>query len=409
MKNLLKLALKLVTKLVIKRYDPYIIAITGTVGKTSTKEAMVAVLSDKFNTRGSAGNLNTEFGAPLVFLKQGKAGESYLEWASILLKGVSLLVFRDKDYPEIIVSEIAADKPGDIEYLCSVIKPHISVITAVGEVPVHVEFYNSVEEVAKEKAKLAFAAKDNVFLCFDDPLVREMGEGITFGFEKEADVYIHSFEHTQKGVSFAISHNKKDHRFHLPLIGKPAAYSFAAAFAVASYLGLEDISSDNIFSPPGRMSLLEGIKETMIIDGSYNAAPASVFSALECLEDFPAKRRLAVLGDMLELGEHSLDQHRKVGERARSVCDIVISVGELSREMNSDYHFQRSEDVASFLPDVIKKGDVVLVKGSQSIRTEKVVYSIMKYPQKAEKLLVRQTSYWRKKDEQKEAEKKTYR
>ena len=395
MKNLLlKWSLNILTRLLIRKYNPYIIAVTGSVGKTSTKEAIVSLLSNNFNVRGSSGNLNTEFGAPLVFLKEDKAAESFKEWIEIIGRGV-LLLFSKNDYPEMIVVEVAADKPGDIRYLSKIIKPHIAVVTAIGEVPVHIEFYKDAEDVAKEKKILTSFSREINILSFDDPLVEKMSEKrITFGFNKGADVQIKDFKNTLEGSSFTLSYNGRESYFNIPFIGKPYAYSVAAAFSVATYLGIDNVSLGVMKNPPGRLSLIEGKKDTLIIDGSYNSSPIALSSALETLKSLPGKRKIAVIGDMLDLGEYSEEEHSKIREKA-SFCDHLISVGKYAKYVGG-VTLSRSEDAIPLLEEIIKPGDVILIKGSQGVRTEKIVLGIMRYPERAKDLLVRQTPFWKK-------------
>ncbi len=418
MKKLLKFLLKFITRKIINKYSPCVVAVTGSVGKTSTKESIVSVLSSYFSVRGSAGNLNTEFGAPLVFFGWSNSIENSVVWIAVIIKGISLLLFKVKNYPEVIVVEVAADKPGDIEYLSGVVMPNISVVTAVGETPVHVEFYRNVQEVAKEKSKIVSALpkdKGVAILCFDDPFVLDMRKSanqyITFGFKEGADVRITELNNDISGVSFNILYKEKSFPIFISkCLGKPSAYSFAAAFATGVSLGIEpeNISSKNIKPLPGRLSLIDGKKESMIIDGSYNAAPASVFSALDCLEDLPGKRKIAVLGDMLEIGSYSVREHRKAGKRASSFCDYIFSVGKFSEEVkigaieegfNSEriFSFSQSEEVLPVLEEIISTGDLLLVKGSQGVRTEKIVLGVMYYPETAKEILVRQSNNWKQK------------
>ncbi len=418
MKILLKSILGIITRMIIKKYNPYIIAVTGSVGKTSTKEAIVSVLSNDFSVKGSAGNLNTEFGAPLVFFDHTEAVGGVFDWIKIITKGVRLLIFRDSNYAKVIVSEMAADKPGDIGYLSSIIKPHTAVITAVGETPVHVEFYKNAEDVAKEKEKiLSFLPKNKgtAILCLDDRFVANMRgketHRITFGFNEGADIQIKNFKNSLSGISFNILYEKENISLFVPqCIGRSSAYSVTAAFAVGVSLGMKpgNISVNNIKSLPGRLSLIEGKNKSTIIDGSYNASPVSVISALDCLEELPGKRKIAVIGDMLELGTHSLGEHQKVAEKALSFCDYLLLVGNFSNKTKDNilkkgfkkdhiFSFVKSEEALSFLSDIISSGDLVLVKGSQGVRTEKIVFGIMRYPEMAGNLLVRQSSYWKKK------------
>ncbi len=419
MKKVFQFFLKIITKGIIKKYNPLIIAITGSVGKTSTKEAIFSAFRDFKKIRKSSGNLNTEIGAPLVFLGEEKGGSGFISWVFILLKGVFLLIRRDKNYPEIIVAELAADKPGDMKYLTSVIKPDIGVVTSVGEVPVHIEFYKSAEDVAKEKEELVKVLDEEgtAVLNIDDNYVAKMrtkANKLTFGFNERADVSIkrintdsHKGSHvkfTYRGEEFSI--------FLSSCIGETFSYIAACVFAVGVLIGVgpERLPKmiEQIRPAKGRLSIIRGKNDSTILDGSYNAAPSSMISALSALKELSAKRKIAVLGDMLELGNYSAQEHRKIGKRAADFCDYIIAVGDWAYEIkktciqggleeNKVFAFSKSEEAITELEKIISPEDLILIKGSQGVRTEKIVFSVMRDPERAEELLVRQTPFWKKK------------
>ncbi len=409
MKKVLKLIIRKIATSLIKKYDPYIIAITGSVGKTSTKDAIYSVLSEKFNVWASAGNLNNELGAPLVFFKQKKAPEGPFEWLATILRGLSFIIFSDDNYASIVIVEMGADKPGDIKYLSEIIPPKMAVVTAVGEVPVHIEFYKNAEEVAKEKENIVLKSKELAVLSFDDPLVRDMKKDkkIYFGFKEGADVRVKNFQISSFCSSFDIEYKGKSFPFTLNGLGKPCAYAFSAAFAVAlSFLPPEEISASGIKIPPGRNSVIKGIKESTIIDGSYNSSPLSMISSLEMLENVTGKRKIAVIGDMLELGELSFLAHENIAEKAAEFCDYLFFVGKFSKDMKgvvakkgfrNVFSFPGSCDAITPLKEIISSEDVILVKGSQGVRLEKLVEKIMENPSEAKNVLVRQSAGWKKK------------
>jgi UDP-N-acetylmuramoyl-tripeptide--D-alanyl-D-alanine ligase len=421
MKYALEFIIKIITILIIRKYKPVIIGITGSVGKTSTKDAIYSVFSKLKRVRKSSGNLNTEIGAPLVFFKEKKAGEGIFGWFLVILKGVWLVLKKDKEYPEVVIVEMAADKPGDLEYLGSFIKPDISIITAIGKVPVHVEFYKSGKEVAEEKQKIIQATnkKGVVILNNDDPYISEMEtlnrDKITFGFNEEVDVKIKKIkEKSLKGSKVSIEYKNKDYSFFLfRCIGKPFGYISASVFSVGIALGLnpEEVvkAMSKIRPTNGRMSPIRGVNETFIIDGSYNASPSSTRSALATLKKVPGKRKIAVIGDMLELGKYSTNEHRKIGKIAEKCCDYLFAVGNYAHiieksavnqgmDKNKVFSYLKSVDAIEKIEEVASSGDVILVKGSQGVRTEKIVLAIMRDPEKAEKLLVRQDKKWKSKE-----------
>ncbi len=417
MKRVLNFLLKTITSLVISKYNPTVVAVTGSVGKTSTKEAVHEVFKDIKRIRKSAGNLNTETGAPLVFLKESEPGKGIKGWIRIILRGLRLIIFRDPHYPEIVVVELAADKPGDISYLANFIKPDIAVITAVGEVPVHIEFYRSAQEVAKEKSELLKNTKSGGFaiLNADDDRVSGMrfdGKKITFGFSDNADVVVKEFHcDSFEGTRLKLSYKGEVYSLFLPLcIGDSFAYIGSSVFAVGITLGVspEKIAKrlERIRPAKGRLYPIKGKGGSMILDGSYNAAPSSMESALRTLRSLPGKRKIAVLGDMLELGEYSSKEHQKIGREAAKFCDYVLSVGSWAGEvkkgaikegMNKEkvMSFSDSESAAVKLQKIISSHDLILVKGSQAMRTEKIVLFVMRDPERAEELLVRQSKEWK--------------
>jgi UDP-N-acetylmuramoyl-tripeptide--D-alanyl-D-alanine ligase len=417
MRIILKKILKIITILVIRKYRPLIIAVTGSVGKTSTKDGIYTSFSSFFNIKKSEGNLNTEFGAPLVFLRSQKSGESLKEWMLIIFKGIWLIIKKDKNYPEIVVVELAADKPGDIGYLTEFIKPDIAVVTAIGDVPVHIEAYKNSREVVKEKEKAVKALNNEGFavLNFDDLHVSSMEakKKITFGFKKGADILIKKFETTSlRGSSLILEYKGEEFPIFLSsCIGDSFAYIAASIFAVGIVLDINPEKMkrmiEKIRPAKGRMTVIKGIKNTTILDGSYNASPSSMMSALRALKEINGKRKIAVLGDMLELGKFSLEEHRKIGKVAKEIADYIIAVGVWSEEIkkavsqdnikdNEVFAFKNTTDVIKKLEEIIEEEDIILIKGSQGVRTEKIVFSLMRDPERADELLVRQNDFWKK-------------
>ena len=416
--EILKRILRRITKKIIDKYNPLVVAVTGSVGKTSTKDAIYTTLNRYKNTRKSSRNLNTEIGAPLVFLGVDEPGHSFKEWFLILMKGIKLILKKDKNYPEIIVMEMAADKPGDIEYLTSFIKPHIGVVTAIGETPVHLEFFKSVNEVVKEKSLLAKHTKKGgtVLLNADDGRVFQMkgrskAKVKTFGFSKIANVRATDFEVIEDsdypGVKFKVNHETEEHAVEVPgVFDKGTIYSILAALGVGIAIGIPVYrlveSCRKVKPPKGRMRILPG-NGFKIIDSSYNSAPESMKLSIETLKKLSAKRKVAVLGDMLELGAESERAHKKIGEMVDFVS-VLITVGDDSKFISQTakeggfdgeiYHFKSSEKVKEKIEEIVKEEDLVLVKGSQSIRTEKVVEQLM--TGNPEEELVRQYYPWKK-------------
>lgn len=431
MKYLLQKILAVLAKDYVKKYKPKIVAVTGNTGKTSTKEAIAAVLkATGKRIRMSGGNLNNELGVPLAIL--GNYTEEYYEtggtvgfWLKILWKSFWGL-FGKQNYPEILVLEYGADHPGDIAKLAKNFKPDVAVVTAIGEIPVHVEYFSDPDELAKEKSKLvqALAPGDFVVLNYDDPAVWAMkektkGKIISFGFVDGAEVRVSDFDFKvgangePEGVRFRLNNVQVETKGSL---GKSQAWSAAAAAAVGLIFGLNLVKISgalaNYRGPAGRSKILKGIKNSWLIDDTYNASPASTHLALETLKALPtylatgflSRRKIAVLGDMLELGKYTVQAHQEAGNFAGSFVDLLITVGSRAKFIAdaagnqmpkaSILSFETSTEAAPKVAELIKDGDLVLIKGSQGMRMEKIVESIMAEPEKKRELLVRQSEKW---------------
>jgi len=424
--SILEIILRFLTKRTLERYKPRVIGITGSVGKTSTKTAIYTVLdkgADK-KVRVGGGNLNNELGLPLTVLGEYDASGGAMFWLGVILKATFRLLFvwSDKDYPDVLILEYGADKPGDIKKLIEIAKPDVGVITAIGRLPVHVEFYNSPEEVAKEKATLinSLGASSHAVLNIDDPSVHGMRETaltevLTYGLDSSADVRIDSFENINKNgkpYGLRLSIGADGNRAIIIIdgvFGKSQAYAAAAATVVGLIegLNLNKIAESLALyeGEKGRTRLISGIKGSFIIDDTYNASPLSGSAALEILEDLDSKRKIAVLGDMLELGKYTEEAHLDLGEHVAGVADYLVTVGARARfiaqgakdkGMDSKMieSFDSSDDAKGRIQEIMKPGDLVLVKGSQGMRTEKIVLEIMAEPEKAGELLVRQYGKW---------------
>ena len=422
MRFLLQRCLAALARLVLWRRRPLIVAITGSVGKTSTREAIFSVLKSKYRVRRSEKNYNTEIGVPLAILGIPHYGRNIFKWPSALIRVAIRVFFRDQNFREILVLEMGADRPGDIAYLTRLAPPLVGVVTAIGQVPVHVEFFGGPKELALEKSALIAALPPEgyaVLNCDDDAVMaiasRTNAHILSYGFRGDAAVHVRNYalhgDGAPSGIRFEIEHGGAVAAVHLQnTFGKPQALAAAAAAAVgrALNMSLDEIARSlaHYESPPGRLKLLRGGKGTLILDDTYNASPAAALAALEVLEDVPAKRRIAVLGDMLELGAYTEIAHRRIGERVAGIADVFIGVGErmkfaldearrIGRPIET-YGYPTSSEAGAELEKLLQPGDVALVKGSQGVRMERVVLEVMAEPQRANELLVRQTVDWQK-------------
>jgi UDP-N-acetylmuramoyl-tripeptide--D-alanyl-D-alanine ligase len=410
----------------LKRRQPKIIAITGSVGKTSTKDAIFSAIKNNLSARKSEKSFNSEIGVPLTVLGLPNAWSNPWLWIKNIIDGFFICLFSNQ-YPDILVLETGIDNRGDMEKLTKWLKPDLVVLTRLPKVPTHVEQFSSPEEVVAEKMKLVSALKTDGVLIYNhdddiikaqlpDVLQKQVGFGryLDTDFTAKDDRVIYH-DDRPVGVEFSITHQDKEHKIQIPnTIGTQHVYSVTAALAVANALGVDmEIacqSLKNITTPPGRMNLLEGIKSSIIIDDTYNSSPIACEQALLALKEVKYQsRKIAVLGDMLELGKYSSDEHKRIGSLVPESVDILITVGVRARGFadgalasgmseKSILQYENVDRAGRELQNLIKAGDIILVKASQGVRLEKVVEEVMAEPEKAEQLLVRQDAAWKAKN-----------
>lgn len=413
-------------KMVLKRYRPKIIAITGSVGKTSTKDAIFTILSKFKTVRKSEKSFNSEIGLPLTILGCPNGWNNPFAWIENIISGFLLILIK-QSYPEYLILEVGVGKPGDIKKnVAPWLNPDIVVITRFPDKPVHVEFFDSVESIIEEKSALAFALKEDgvLVLNHDDEKVynihnRANRKTVSYGINDNATykatypVYLNTIlegEDVTRGISFKIENDGHTFPVMLPnIVGMHYVGSALAAIAVAKEAGCDLLTSINYISeydtPPSRLSLIEGINNSTIIDDTYNSSPVAADSALEVLREMKGKRKIAVLGDMLELGKFTEEEHHSLGEKIASIADILVVVGPrakfiaegaLENGFNSKnlYSFDSSRTVAKFLTGVVEKGDLVLIKGSQGVRLERAVVALMAHKELKDKLVCRQEKEW---------------
>lgn len=411
---------------ILKKYNPKIIGITGSVGKTSTKEAIFSVLASRFRVRRNEKNYNNEIGIPLTIIG-AKSGEgSLFAWVGVFLKWLAVAV-SPFEYPEILVLEMGADKPGDIQYLMEFIHPNVGVITDVS--PSHIEFFKTLGNIAKEKGALVRSLNEGglAVLNADNEYVIKLkeqikAEVITCGFLENADiqatdpsfVYNDEQEKEIRGLTFKLNYEGTTIPVRLNnILARHQIYAALSAVAVGIKfeINLVEIAAalENFSSPCGRMNLLKGIKNTLLIDDTYNASPVSTCAALSVLGEINAKRKIAVLGDMLELGEETESGHREVAQKFLEMKgDIFFAVGPrmevAARELQKNnfplehvFSFADPMEAGLKLQEIMREGDLVLVKGSQGARMEKVLEEVIFEVLLTESLLCRQSKGWKEK------------
>lgn len=405
--RILAYILKILSRATIKRFHPFIVGITGSAGKTSAKEAIYAVLSGRERVRKTSANFNNELGLPLSILGDWEAIEKpvWFFWVRVVCTSCLQLIVPFWKYPKILVLEYGSDGPGDIAKLLTIAKPDIGVITAIGTIPVHVENYpGGIEEVFREKAKLisSLTASKTAILNADDPFFKKLQERtrasvLSYGFDERADIHISNFTHILKESRIEGIVCKIRSENALVPVSISGAFSVSHAYAAACALAVAREQDTNpvdasarlhTYHPlQGRSVLIQGIKKTQIIDESYNSSPLALQTALRTLGLINFRRRVGVLGDMLELGDYTLRAHERAGEQVVESIDVLITVGmrakfiaykarEKGMKQECVYVCETAEEAGKKLQEIMQEGDVVLIKGSRSIGLERVVEEV---------------------------------
>lgn len=416
MKVLLQKILAGLARKIVAKYKPIIIGITGSVGKTSSKEAIFLLVSQKFRAFRPSKNLNNEFGLPLAIIGSDSPGRSMLGWMNVLFRGLKLIIFKQK-YLEVLVLEYGIDRMGDMGYLLSIARPHISVITSIGVS--HYEFFSDPALIEAEKRKIveALGADDYAVLNADNErAARQRGRTparvVTYGVGS-ADIHaqdVRASSHAPFETTCSVKLPEREIQVRVPVLGTPHVSSILSALAVADILHIETSLIEKALAQykavPGRLNILGGIKRSVIIDDTYNAAPDSMREALEVFAHIEGNHKMLVLGDMLELGSLSDDAHTEVGARAAELQpQHLVTVGPngriiAERAVRSGLpeerviSFDTSDEAKIAVQDLMREGSIVLVKGSQGVRMEKIVKEVMAEPMRAQELLCRQYGKW---------------
>jgi UDP-N-acetylmuramoyl-tripeptide--D-alanyl-D-alanine ligase len=391
---------------VLKNNRPVVIGITGTVGKTSTKEAILSVMRKKYGSEVAAtsGNLNTEIGAPLTIL-------GYKKQPSILFWPISLLsIFIKSLYykcPRYLILELAVDKPGDMDYFGSFIELDVAVITAT--TPVHLANFTNFEQLREEKCKIVNLLKTDgkTVVNIDEVEGRGIEKGaLRYSIKQEADTSASELATSTNGNEYKLNILNKSVKINSKLIGYQMVYAQLAAASVGSIFKVDEVRIKEALEAqkplPGRMNVLNGNNEVTIIDDTYNASPASVKAALDVLSVADCKRRVAILGNMNELGTSEERAHKEIGKYAKGKTDLAIFIGKNAKMMalgfddvDNSIIFDTRHEAEKKLDAILKSGDCVLVKASQNGNYfEETVKKLMKNPSESAKVLVRQSKYW---------------
>lgn len=349
------------------KFDIPYIGVTGSVGKTTTKDMIYAAISTKFNTLKNEGNFNNHIGVPLT-------------------------LFNLNSNHECAIIEMGMSHFNEIEYLANMVKPNIGVISNIGLS--HIENLGSQEGILKAKLEITtnFDKSNTLIVNGDDKYLKkickdDLGYKLkTFGFDNTNDVYCVDYSIGEEELRFTCIINDKKEEIYIPTVGKHNIYNAMAAILVGLSLNmsLDDIKEGlkNFKASKMRLDIIKK-EDLTIINDAYNASPDSMKAALDILGRYD-KRKVAILGDMFEMGSHSEYGHRLVGQYAINNVDVLVTIGENSKFISDEainlglndlnvYHFNNKEIAIEKLSDIINKDDVVLVKASRGMQLEKIV------------------------------------
>ena len=355
-----------------RQHEPRVIGITGSVGKTTTKELTAVVLERRYVTLKSEASYNNEIGLPLTLMHL--SGEH-----------------------ERVVLEMGMYDVGEIADLARIGQPHVGVVTIIG--PVHLERAGTIERIVEAKSELLEAlppAPEGVaILNYDDERVRGMAQATSarlfyYGLSPEADLWADRIEGLGlNGIRFRLHHEGETLHIRIPLLGRHSVHTALRAAAVGLIEGLtwqEVIEGLRGPSAQLRLAAVSGPEGSTILDDTYNASPASTMAALNLLEELEG-RKIAVLGAMLELGNYEREGHEKVGMRAMDVADVLITVGPLGSLIGETalhwgmpdqcvHILDENADVVDLLEQIVTGDDVILVKGSRAMEMEEIVAAL---------------------------------
>jgi UDP-N-acetylmuramoyl-tripeptide--D-alanyl-D-alanine ligase len=359
-----------------RKFDPRVIGITGSVGKSTTKELVRAVLATRFDTLANEGNLNNEIGLPLTLLNLTTSHER-------------------------VVLEMGMYDLGEISLLCDIACPHVGVVTNVG--PSHLDRLGTIERIARAKTELVQALPPAIeggmaILNYDDPLVLPMmketqAQVLTYGLSPEADLWASDvISAGLEGIRFIFHYEGETIHTRVPMLGRHSVHTAlrAALVGLAEGLDWQDIISGLQSLPSSaqlRLVAVPGPNHSILLDDTYNASPASTIAALNLLDDLAAAKKIAVLGDMLELGSFEEEGHRKVGCRAADVVDLLIVIGtragfivEGAEACGLDpsliMKLENNRAAIAYLEKSLEPEDVVLLKGSNAQKLDEIVLAL---------------------------------
>ncbi|SIS37934.1 UDP-N-acetylmuramoyl-tripeptide--D-alanyl-D-alanine ligase [Salimicrobium flavidum] len=356
-------AMQLLANEYIRRIQPTVVAVTGSNGKTTTKDMAASVLSQKFRTHHTKGNLNNHIGVPLT-------------------------IFSMPEDTQVLVLEMGMNNKGEIEVLSNIARPHYGIVTNIGES--HIEQLGSRENIAAAKLEITSGFRDDGELIFDgDEKLLKGTDGLSCGFSENVEYRAKEIFLHDEGSRFLV----EGHRYLLPLVGKHNVKNATYVILLAKKLGMDaaEIQKgfDSLSMTGMRLEKLNGMKGSHVFNDTYNASPTSMKAVIEFVRTYKTKsHKVLVLGDMYELGMHSKELHAQVAEAITPEIDIVMTVGDDSKAISDKVatifssittkHFREKGPLIEELKSVVGEQSIVLVKASRGMKLEEIVDTIVK-------------------------------
>ena len=401
------------TKKYIKKFQPKLILVAGSVGKTTTKLAIATVLNEKYRVRVHPGNHNTHLSVPLAILgiNYPENIRSWREWWKVRKAAKQRLKQKEADC-DVIVQELGTDSPGDVMHFGAYLYADVAVVTAVS--PEHMAYFKTMDVVAQEELAVSQFAK--VTAINHDDISKEFAQYmqtptfVTYGLDESAEYKIEVTEASKNGLT-GIFKSPGDNQvsIELSLISDAGAKAAAAAGFVGLHLNmsLTELAAGiaKITAAPGRMNVLRGLKDSIIIDDTYNSSPLAVEAALKTIYRLDAPQRIVILGDMNELGDTSQQEHEKIATFIDpELVQYLVTIGKETKQYTAPAALRRGVPTKSFddplsagafVHSILQDNAIVLAKGSQNgIFAEEAVKIILHDEDKDQWNLVRQTDDW---------------
>lgn len=411
-------------KQVLKKYNPKVVVVTGSIGKTSTVTAIESVLKSQVSVRRSQDDKNDIIGIALTILGLKRHNKNPFMWLVTIIEGLFISLYSVA-FPQWLIIEIGAYRPRMLEYISSWLTADVVVMTHLGNIPAQIEYFLSTEQLLNERRHLVRTMKNGGTLIIngddhDLMMITELDTHnvITYGVKQSNTVsamkedviygfYESSLIEFPQGVRCDISYAGAMHSVDINgALGAHHIYPVLAGFAVGISQNIQPHSITEAlksYQPPrGRMRLLAGIKNSLIIDDSYSSSPQGTEQALSALQNIKvAGRKIVILGDMLHLGTQSIDAHKYIGSLIKGIAQLLVTVGIRARAIadgaldagvgeGAILQFEKASEVGTLVANAVREGDVILVKGGNLMRMETVVEGLMQHPDQAKNLLVRQ-------------------